>query len=70
MAEITVTATPQFIEWLDSLKDLTARARVQARLERLREGNPEQQRVLRGGICELKIVSRPHAKSANRNDHH
>lgn len=47
--------TTRFSEWLAALKDRQARVRVQERLLRLRFGNPGQHRVLRGGVCELKI---------------
>lgn len=47
--------TTRFSEWLAALKDRQARVRVQERLLWLRFGNPGQHRVLRGGVCELKI---------------
>lgn len=50
-----IEATPQFKHWLDGLKDLAGRARVQARIRRLADGNPGQHRVLTGGVAELKI---------------
>ena len=50
-----ITATEGYIDWLDSLKDLAARARIQARVERLAAGNPGQHRMLTGGVAELKI---------------
>ncbi|GIX39029.1 type II toxin-antitoxin system RelE/ParE family toxin [Silanimonas lenta] len=50
-----VIATEIYLEWLDSLRDLAGRARVQARVQRLIAGNPGQHRVLRRGVCELKI---------------
>ena len=53
MAEIK--ATQQFTTWLDRLKDLRGRARVQARIERLAAGNPGQHRVLKHGVSELKV---------------
>ena len=53
MAEIK--ATQQFTAWLDRLKDLRGRARVQARIERLAAGNPGQHRVLKHGVSELKV---------------
>ena len=40
---------------VDSLKDLHARARIQARIARLADGNPGQSRNLTGGISELKV---------------
>ncbi|HET9032926.1 MAG TPA: type II toxin-antitoxin system RelE/ParE family toxin [Dokdonella sp.] len=50
-----IAATTNFIEWLNALADLAGRARIQARVERLAGGNPGQHRVLKGGICEMKI---------------
>ena len=52
-------ATPGFLAWLDGLKDLAGRARIQARIERLKAGNPGQHRVLASGVCELKIDAGP-----------
>ncbi len=37
---IEVRKTGAFAEWLDSLRDIQARARVQARIERLAAVNP------------------------------
>jgi putative addiction module killer protein len=50
-----IEATPEFKSWLDRLKDLAGRARVQARIRRLADGNPGQHRVLAGGIAEMKV---------------
>ena len=50
-----IEATASYSRWLDGLKDLAARARIQARVERLAAGNPGQHRVLTGGVSELKI---------------
>jgi putative addiction module killer protein len=50
-----VRATEAYLNWINSLKDLTGRARVQVRVDRLAHGNPGQHRVLTGGVCELKI---------------
>lgn len=52
---VKVEATAIYTEWLDGLADLVGRARILARVERLAAGNPGQHRVLKGGICELKI---------------
>ena len=52
---IELRETAQFSEWLAALKDRQARVRVQDRLLRLRYGNPGQQRVLKGSVCEMKI---------------
>lgn len=37
---IELRKTKVFAEWLDGLRDIQARARVQARIERLVAGNP------------------------------
>ena len=44
-----------FRHWLNSLKDRQARARIQARLDRLALGNPGDARPLRDGVSELRI---------------
>lgn len=50
-----VEATTVYTTWLNGLKDLAGRARIQARVERLAAGNPGQHRVLKDGVAELKI---------------
>ncbi|GLQ88519.1 type II toxin-antitoxin system RelE/ParE family toxin [Dyella flagellata] len=50
-----IETSADFAEWLDSLKNLMARARIQARIARLADGNPGQHRNLPGGISEMKI---------------
>jgi putative addiction module killer protein len=37
---IEIRKTDLFAQWLDNLRDLQARARIQARIERLAGGNP------------------------------
>ena len=53
MAQIKTTQT--FSDWIDGLRDRAGRARIQARIERLRFGNPGQHRNLKHGVSELKI---------------
>ena len=50
-----VEITPDYLDWINALKDRTARARIQMRVDRLVHGNPGQYRALTGGVCELKI---------------
>ena len=50
-----IAATPEFRAWIDSLKDLAGRARIQVRIDRLLHGNPGQHRKLTNGVSELKI---------------
>ena len=45
-----IRQTEVFAKWLDGLRDIRARARVQARIERLAMGNP-------GGVSRLEKVS-------------
>ena len=47
--------TELFAQWLDGLRDLRARARVQARLERLAGGNPGDVRPVGEGVSELRV---------------
>ena len=53
MFEIVKSDT--FDAWLRGLRDRQAKARIEVRIRRLSLENPGQHRVLKGGICELKI---------------
>lgn len=44
-----------FVIWLDGLRDIRARARVQARIERLAAGNPGDVEPVGEGVSELRI---------------
>ena len=44
-----------FWDWLKSLRDMQARARIRTRLDRLAMGNWGDHRALGGGVIELKI---------------
>jgi putative addiction module killer protein len=48
-----------FQDWLDSLKDVTARVAVQRRVDRLGKGNFGSCGFCRGGVWELKIDHGP-----------
>ncbi len=50
-----IRRTPEFREWIDNLRDIAGRARIQARIERLAAGNPGDHRNLEGGISEMRI---------------
>lgn len=52
---IEVRKTDVFAQWLDGLRDLKARARVQARIERLAGGNPGDVEPVGEGVSELRI---------------
>jgi putative addiction module killer protein len=47
--------TQEYLEWINGLRDVVGRARIQVRVDRLVHGNPGQHRVLSSGVCELKI---------------
>ena len=53
MYEIRKTDT--YAQWLDGLRDIQARARVQARVERLATGNPGDIKPVGEGVSELRI---------------
>ena len=52
---IEIRKTALFVEWLDNLSDFQARARVQARIERLAVGNPGDVAPIGEGVSELRI---------------
>jgi putative addiction module killer protein len=47
--------TELFAQWLDGLRDLQARARVQVRIERLAQGNLGDVQPVGEGVSELRI---------------
>lgn len=53
MFEIRKTHT--FVQWLDELQDIQARARVLARIKRLAEGNAGDVKPVGEGVSELRI---------------
>ncbi|MGK2905340.1 MAG: type II toxin-antitoxin system RelE/ParE family toxin [Desulfuromonadales bacterium] len=52
---IEIRKTEVFVEWLDSLRDIHARARVLIRIERLAAGNPGDVKSVSEGVSELRI---------------
>jgi len=52
---IEIRKTKVFGQWLDALRDSQARARVQARIERLAGGNPGDVEPVGEGVSELRI---------------
>lgn len=54
-----IQATTQFAEWLDHLKDISGRARIQARIQRIALGNSGNHRNLKHGVSELKVDAGP-----------
>ena len=52
---IEIRKTEVFAHWLDGLRDIQARARIQARIERLAMGNPGDVEPVGEGVSELRI---------------
>ena len=52
---LEIRRTDTFVEWIDKLRDLRARARVQARIERLAIGNPGDVKPVGEGVSEMRI---------------
>ena len=50
-----VEETLEYREWINSLRDVTGKAKIQVRVDRLVHGNPGDHRNLPNGISELKI---------------
>lgn len=47
--------TEPIVEWIEALKDIKSRARIRARINRIRTGNPGKFNVVAPGIMEMKI---------------
>ena len=52
---VEVRQTERFVQWLAGLRDLRARAKVQARIERLIGGNRGDVKPVGAGVSELRI---------------
>jgi putative addiction module killer protein len=52
---IEIRKTERFAGWLDTLRDLRARARIQVRIERLAGGNPGDVELVGEGVSEMRI---------------
>ena len=50
-----IRKTEDFINWLDSLTDLLGRARIQARIERLKLNNAGDSKPVGEGVSELRV---------------
>ena len=51
--------TDVFAKWLDGLADVSARARIQVRIERLAAGNPGDVRPVGEGVSQMRIDCGP-----------
>jgi putative addiction module killer protein len=54
-----ILRTQIFSDWLIALRDATARARIQARIDRLALGNPGDVRFVGSGVSEMRIDHGP-----------
>jgi len=52
---IEIRKTERYAQWLDGLRDILARARIQVRVERLATGNPGDVKPVGEGVSELRI---------------
>jgi len=52
---VQIRKTETFAQWLDGLRDVRARARVQIRIERLAAGNAGDVEPVGEGVSELRI---------------
>lgn len=56
---VEIRKTEIYVQWLDGLRDIRARARIQVRIERLAAGNAGDVRPVGEGVSELRIDSGP-----------
>jgi putative addiction module killer protein len=52
---IELQQTPEFARWIDGLRDVRARARIQIRIRRLADGNPGDVKPVGEGVSELRV---------------
>ena len=52
---LEIRKTEVYAKWLDSLRDIHARARILVRVERLAAGNPGNVKPVGEGVSELRI---------------
>ncbi|MEC4749049.1 type II toxin-antitoxin system RelE/ParE family toxin [Methylomicrobium sp. Wu6] len=52
---VDIKKTDVYVRWLDDLRDIRARARVLARVERLAAGNPGDVKSVGEGVSEMRI---------------
>lgn len=50
-----VEETLEYRDWINSLRDVVGKAKIQVRVDRLVHGNPGEHRNLSSGVSELKI---------------
>jgi putative addiction module killer protein len=50
-----IRKTDVYARWLDGMNDLTGRARILVRIERLAAGHPGDMKPVGDGVCELRM---------------
>jgi putative addiction module killer protein len=50
-----IRKTDVYARWIDGLNDLTSRARILVRIERLAAGHPGDVKPVGDGVCELRM---------------
>jgi putative addiction module killer protein len=55
LSKIEIRKTEAYARWIDGLRDVHARARILARVERLATGNPGDVKPVGEGLSELRI---------------
>lgn len=55
----TVYTTPTFDAWFGALADRQAKARIQARIDRLEQGNPGDWKPVSANVAEMRIDHGP-----------
>lgn len=56
---LRVYKTAEYLDWIDALKDISGRARILMRVDRLIHGNPGDHRNLSDGVSELRVDAGP-----------
>ena len=69
--QMRVEKTDEYRDWIDGLRDMSGRARILMRVDRLIHGNPGDHRNLEHDVSELRVDAGPgyrvyYAKRGNR----
>jgi putative addiction module killer protein len=56
---VEIRKTEVYAKWLDGLRDLRGRARIQVRVERLAAGHAGDAKPVGGGVMEMRIDTGP-----------
>src|SRR5437588_3102812 len=52
---LRINETEAFVDWMSRLRDARAKAKIAARIDRLRQGNPGDVAPVGDGVSEMKI---------------